>query len=109
MVPSILRCIPPPREEASRLEPDDGGRPPWPGICGSLRFGEPVGVAVAERELPRGYMEPPLGGNWPLLLEKTKENLKAWSLLSNVFKNVIFKMQSFSGSSLMKSASDYFF
>ena len=69
MVPSILRCIPPPREEASRLEPDDGGRPPWPGICGSLRLGEPFGVAVAERELPRGYIEPPLGGNWPLLLE----------------------------------------
>ena len=73
MVPSILRCIPPPREEASRLEPDDGGRPPWPGICGSLRLGEPVGVAVAERELPRGYMEPPLGGNWPLLLENKRK------------------------------------
>ena len=31
---------------------------PWPGICGSLRLGDPVGVAVAEREFPLGYIGP---------------------------------------------------
>ena len=33
---------------------------PWPGICGSLLLGDPVGVAVAEREFPLGYiLDPP--------------------------------------------------
>ena len=47
-----------------------GGRI-WPGICGSLRLGDPLGVAVAEREFPLGYiLDPPwLAGSWPLLLK----------------------------------------